>query len=56
MQATGNENVPIQLVQCWYPGLASSKAKILMFLKIKYTEAILPTALGNCYGLKIPKC
>jgi len=40
----------------WYPGLASSNAKILMFLKIKYTEAILPTALGNCYGLKIPKC
>jgi len=25
---TGNESVPIQLAQCWFPGLAISKAEI----------------------------
>jgi len=24
----GNESVPIQLAQCWFPGLASASAKI----------------------------
>ena len=24
--------------------------------QIKYTEEIYQTALGNCYGLKLPKC
>jgi len=45
----GNESVPIQLAQCRFPGLAIFNAKI------KYTEAIFRTALGNCYGLKLPK-
>ena len=27
---TGNESVPIQLAQCWFPGLAISSAEILM--------------------------
>jgi len=26
--ATGNESVPIELAQCWFPGLAISNAKI----------------------------
>ena len=26
----GNENVPIQLAQCWFPGLAIFNAKMLI--------------------------
>jgi len=28
IKTTGNESVPIQLAQCWFPGLAISSAKI----------------------------
>jgi len=37
----GNESVPIQLAQCWFPGLAISNAKIHIYFSNKYTEAIL---------------
>ena len=30
--------------------------KYKYIFQIKYTEAIYQTALGNCYGLKLPKC
>jgi len=39
--ATGNESVPIQLAQCWFPGLAISNAKYEYIFPIKYMEAIL---------------
>jgi len=33
----GNESVPIQLAQCWFPGLAISNAKMLInFSNITY--------------------
>jgi len=51
--------VPIQLTLCWFPGLAIFTATIIKYIFFKYTEAILSnssTALGNCYGLKLPKC
>jgi len=39
--SVANESVPIQLAQCWFPGLAISNAKIeIYFSEIKYTEAI----------------
>jgi len=39
--STGNESVPIQLVQCRFHGLAISNAKILIhFFQTKHTEAI----------------
>jgi len=48
--------VPILLAQRRFPGLAISNAKILIYFSYKYTEAVLSnTALGNCYGLKLPK-
>ena len=31
----GNESVPMQLAQCWFPGLAISNAKILIFFSNK---------------------
>ena len=38
----GNESVPIQLAQCWFPGLDISNAKLeIFFFQIIYTEAIL---------------
>ena len=49
----GKESVPIQLAQCWFPGLAISNAKKIYLKKIKYTQEILQTALGDCYGLKL---
>jgi len=36
----GNESVPIQLAQCWFPGLAICNAKIYIYFQIKYAEAI----------------
>jgi len=51
----GNESVPIQLAQFWFTGLAISNAKILKYFRTKYTEQFYQTALGNCYGLKLPK-
>jgi len=38
----------------WFPELAISDAEI--FLQIEYTKQFYQTALGNCYGLKLPKC
>ena len=32
---TGNESVPIQLAQCWFPVLAISIAKIKLFIFFK---------------------
>jgi len=31
----GNENVPMQLAQCWFPGLAISNAKIQIYFSNK---------------------
>ena len=37
----GNESVPIQLAQCWLPGLAISAMLIYRYIfQIKHTEAI----------------
>ena len=33
--STGNESVLIQLAQCWFPGLAISNAKILIYFSNK---------------------
>jgi len=33
----GNESVPIQLAQCWFPGLASSNAKIYYRFILSYS-------------------
>jgi len=33
--------VPIQLAQCWFPGLAVSNAKTNIFFQVKHSEAIL---------------
>jgi len=52
----GNESAPIQLAQYPFPGLAISNAKTLIyFFQIKYAKQFYQTALGNCYGLKLPK-
>jgi len=51
-----NESAQIQLAQCWFTGLAISTAKILMHFSNKYIrKQFYQTALGNCYGLKLPK-
>ena len=34
-QLIGSESVPIQLAQCWFPGLAISSAKILIYFLSK---------------------
>jgi len=53
----GNESAPIQLAQCRFPGLAISNAKILIYFSNKiHRKQFFQTALGNCYGLKLPKC
>jgi len=31
----GNENVPMQLAQCWFPGLTISNAKIQIYFSNK---------------------
>ena len=55
--AIGNETVPIQLAQCRFPGLAISDAKILTYFSNKnIRKQFCQTALGNCYGLKLPTC
>ena len=53
--SVGNESVPIQLAQCRYPGLAISKAKILIYFSKKIRKQFYKTALGNRYVLKLPK-
>ena len=55
--AIGNESAPIQLAQCRFPGLAISNAKILIYVSDKiHGSNFCQTPLGNCYGLKLPKC
>jgi len=41
--------------RCRFPGLAVSNAKILYIYTHTYLH-IYRTALGKCYGLKLPKC
>jgi len=36
----GNESVPIQLAQCWFPGLANSSVKIQIYFSTKIYESI----------------
>ena len=38
-QPIGNESVPIQLAQCWFPGLAISNAKLLIYFSNKIYES-----------------
>jgi len=47
--------VPIQLAQCWFPGLAISNAKIYIFFQIKYTEAILSNSTRKLLWFEISK-
>jgi len=46
--------VPIQLAQCWFPGLAISNAKIKNIFK-KYTEAILSNSTRKLFWFEISK-
>jgi len=48
----GNESLPIQLWQRWFPGLAISNAKIYIF-QIKYTKAILSNSTRKLLWLEI---
>jgi len=51
LNCTGNESVPIQLAQCWFPGLAISNAKNMNIFFQKYTEAILSNSTRKLLGL-----
>ena len=42
--SVGNESVPIQLSQCWFPGLAISSAKLLLWFE---TSKMLIAVLKN---------
>ena len=56
-QLSGNESAPIQLAKSRLPGLAISNAKILIYFSNQNRlKQFCQTALGNCYGLKLPKC
>ena len=49
--------VPIQLAQCWFSRLAISNADRRLYFPNKNTrKQFYQTALGNCYGSKLPKC
>jgi len=50
----GNESVPIQLTQCWFPGLTISNAGMYFFNKIHGSKHH-QTSLGNCCGMKNTK-
>jgi len=50
-----NKSAPIQLAQCWFPGLAISIAKILIFFQIKYTEAVLSNSTRKLLWFEITK-
>jgi len=56
VNSIGNESAPIQLAQCWFAGLAISNAEIWIYFSKKMRKQFHQTALGNCYGLKLPKC
>jgi len=53
--ATGNESVPIQPAQCRFRGLAISSAKIIIYFKIKYTEAIISNSTRKLLWFEITK-
>jgi len=48
-------NVPIQLAQCWFPGLAISNAKYVYIFFLNVRTQFYQTALWNCYGLNLAK-
>ena len=50
--------MPIQLAQCRFRGLAISNAEISLYFsnEIIMRKRFYQTALGNGYGLKLPKC
>jgi len=56
LSGTGIESVPIQLAQCWFPGLAISNAKIWIYFSKNILKQFCQTALESCHGLKLPKC
>ena len=49
----GNESAPIQLAQCWFPGLAISNAKISIYFS--NTEAILSNSTRKLLWFEITK-
>jgi len=51
----GNDSEPVQLAQCWFPGLAVSSAKIQTYFKIKCTQAILSNSTRKLSWLEISK-
>jgi len=54
----GNESVPIQLAQCWFPRLAISTGKNIdrrPISQTKYTEAILSNSTRKLIWLEIAK-
>ena len=52
----GNESAPIQLAECWCPGLAISNAKIwIYFSNKKFTEAILSDSNQKLLWFEIRK-
>jgi len=55
LSGTGIESVPIQLAQCWFPGLAISNAKIWRYFSKKYTEAILSNSTRKLSRFEITK-
>jgi len=56
LQTIENESVPIQLAQCWFPGLAISNAEIqINFFRIEYTEAVLSNSTRKLLWFEITK-
>jgi len=54
--AIGTESVPIQLAQCWFPGLAIFNAENkLFFFQIKCIEAFLLINTRKLLWFKISK-
>jgi len=49
----GNESVPIQLAQCWFPGLAIFNAKYKYIFQIKCTKAILSNSTRKLLWFEI---
>jgi len=47
--------MPMQLAQCWFPGLAISNAKIYYIFQIKYTEAILSNSTRKMLWFEVTK-
>jgi len=52
----GNDSVPIQLVQCRFPGLAISNAKMYKYIfQVKYTEANSSNSIRKLFWFEITK-